>query len=78
MVLVFTIDESRDEVYPILNWKFGRFRLDDEWFPVSTVGIFAIFIFVFSTTFHGILCLATHFKELDNLMQFEFLFKLNL
>ena len=50
--IVFTIDVERDEVYPILNWEMGYFELDGEPFPINTVGLFAIFIFVFSTIFH--------------------------
>ena len=46
------IDNDRDEVYPILNWSNGSFQLDGEDFPISTVGLFAIFIFVFATIFH--------------------------
>ena len=46
------IDPDRDEVYPILNWANGSFQLDGEDFPISTVGLFAIFIFVFATIFH--------------------------
>ena len=46
------IDSDRDEVYPILNWSNGSFQLDGEDFPISTVGLFAIFIFVFATIFH--------------------------
>ena len=46
------IDRDRDEVYPILNWANGSFQLDGEDFPISTVGLFAIFIFVFATIFH--------------------------
>ena len=50
--IVFTIDVERDEVYPILNWELGYFELDGEPFPINTVGLFAIFIFVFTTVFH--------------------------
>ena len=50
--IIYTIDEDRDEVYPILNWKLGYFELDGEPFPINTVGLFAIFIFIFSTIFH--------------------------
>ena len=46
------IDSDRDEVYPILNWSNGSFQLDGEDFPITTVGLFAIFIFVFATIFH--------------------------
>lgn len=60
--IVYTIDESRDEVYPILNWKYGKFRLDGEWFPIGTVGIYAIFIFIISTLFHILLTVLSHYK----------------
>ena len=50
--IIFLIDINRDEVYPILNWANGSFKLDGEDFPISTVGLFAIFIFVFATIFH--------------------------
>ena len=50
--IIFVIDPDRDEVYPILNWANGSFQLDGEDFPISTVGLFAIFIFVFATIFH--------------------------
>ena len=50
--IIFVLDHDRDEVYPILNWSNGSFKLDGEDFPISTVGLFAIFIFVFATIFH--------------------------